>query len=102
MVGAGEQQEQRIATELEELPTTIGRDAEHAAEHAAEGLDQFLGADTSPRGETLGQRGEAGDVGEHHRALDDSPPSIRFVGHPIEDEARHQPVELTLHFGLFV
>ena len=102
VIRAGEQQEQRIAPELQQLSTATGGDAEHAAEHAAQRLDEFLGADSPSRGQALGQGGEAGDVGEHHRALDDSPATFGLVGHPIEHETRHEAVEVPPHLDFLV
>ncbi len=87
VVRSGEQQQQCVAAELQELPAPLCGDPEHPAEDPAQRLDQLLGADPAPRGEFLREGGEARDVGEHHRALDDPPASFRLVGDPVEDDS---------------
>ena len=93
MAVAGDQQQQRVTAEFEELTTAVGDDLEHPPEHAVQGVDQLLGADRPARFQPLGQRGEAGYVGEAQRAVEHAPPSLRLVADPIDGYSGHVPAE---------
>lgn len=62
MIVAPEDEQQRVAPELQQAATAVVGDPEHPSEDVVEDLGQLLGADPSPSGELLGQRGESRDV----------------------------------------
>ena len=97
MVGAGEQQQQCVSPELQQLPAVGVGDVEHAAEHGAEGLDQLLGADPTALGQPLRKRREPGDVGENHRPVDDPPRTLGLVDDPVERDPWDTSVEPFSH-----
>jgi hypothetical protein len=68
-----EQEQQRVTAELEQHAVALAGAVEHAAEDAAQGLDQLLAADPAALRETFGERGEAGDVGKAQRAVNRLP-----------------------------
>ena len=83
-----EEEEQRIAAELEQHAVALTRAVEHSAEHPAQGLDQFLAADASTARQLLGKRGEAGDIGKAQGAVDHLPQAIRPIERPLDGEFR--------------
>jgi hypothetical protein len=62
VVDSGKQQQQGVATELEQAASLLGSNGEHPGEDVVQDLGQLLGSDATASGETLGQGREAGDV----------------------------------------
>ena len=50
VIGAGEEHEQCVTAELQQLPTAVHRDVQHPGEHTAQCFDEFLRADTTTGG----------------------------------------------------
>jgi hypothetical protein len=88
VVVAVEQEQQRVAAELEEVAAAERRGVEHAAEHAAQRVDELLGADATPVREPLGERREPGDVGEQQRAGQPARPFPGRLGAPRDGDVR--------------
>ena len=65
-----EQQEHRVAAELQEVPTEGRGLREHGPEHGVEDRHHQLGAFRSPCGQPFVERGEARHVSEQQGALD--------------------------------
>ena len=70
MVGPPEQQQEGVATELQQAAAPIVRNGEHLAEHIVEDLGELFSPDPAPPGQLLGQRCEAGDVDVAESAVD--------------------------------
>ena len=85
---AGEQEQKRVATELDEIATGLGRHGQQPAEDVVEDVGKLLRADLALPSEPLGQRREAGDVGEQDRPVDGAPAGIRVGRQPVERNAR--------------
>ena len=69
---AGEQQQERVAAELEDVaPVPLG-DADQVVEDRGDPLDELLGACLAVDGEALRERGEPRDVDRDERAVDDA------------------------------
>ena len=73
---AVEEQEQCVAAELHQVAALGSGDAQQRVERVVQDDGELLGARPSELGELLGEPGEAGDVGEDHRAG-------RLPDHPI-------------------
>ncbi len=73
-----EQQQQRVAAELEHVAAVPLGDGDQVVEDGRDALDELLGAGLPVHGEPLGERGEAGDVDRDERAVDH--PRARRVG----------------------
>ncbi len=86
MVDPGEQEEQRVAPELEEAAPGVVHDREESDEAIADRGGQLLGTDLSVLGESFGQLGESRDVDEGDGPLDDPMAQIRALLHPVDDE----------------
>ena len=61
-----EEQEQRVAAELDEIAAFGSSDAQECVEGVVEDDRELLGTRSAELGELLGQPGETGDVGEDH------------------------------------
>ena len=85
--GAGEEDEQRVAGELDDVAAVVGDRQQHG-EDARERRDELLGALATGRGELLGERREARDVDDDGGAVD-AQVRIGVVGDAVE-EARAQ------------
>ena len=70
VIGAGEEEEQRVAAELQQAAAGLVRDLEQRLEAGADRVGHLFGADLAVAGEPLGHLGEAGDVDEEQRAVD--------------------------------
>ncbi len=70
VLGPLEQHEQGVAAELEDVAAVAVDDLDHPAEALVQQLGQLLGALAPERGESLGERREAGDVGRDERPLE--------------------------------
>ena len=88
MAVAGEEQEQRVAAELEHVAAVTLGDADQVVEDGRDAADELLGAGLAVDGEPLGERGEAGDVDRDERAVERA--RARAVGllAPAADQAR--------------
>ena len=94
MVLALEEEEEGVAAELEQLTAPRRGDAQHRPEDPVERLDDLLGADPAPARELLGEGGEAGDVGEDERRVDDAPQRPGGVVVPGERQRRYVPAQV--------
>ena len=77
MVLAREEEQQRVAAELEQPAAEGVGDVEQALEGAVHHLGDLLGAELALLGEPLVQRGEARDVDEGERSLEPAVPRFR-------------------------
>ncbi len=85
----GEEEEQGVATELEQsTPSRVG-DVEQALEGPIHHLRDLLGAELALLGEPLGHCGEAGDVDEVERSLEFASSGVGLCAQPVHDDARH-------------
>ena len=94
VVRPAEQEQQRVAAELQQLATPGGGDPQHRAEHPVEGLDNLLGADPTTPGELLGERREARHVGEDERAVNDPPELTGSLVVPRQRQRRDVPAQV--------
>ena len=85
-----EEQQHRVAAELQELAALLRRDAEERVEARVDRLGDVLGALASAAGQALGQLGEAGDVDEDGGSLDDPVVGGGGTHQPSEDGARQE------------
>ncbi len=90
----GEPHEQGVAAELDDVAALSVAVLDHRLEAAADERVELLGAFPAALGQALGQRGEAADVGRHHRPLELLPghvlrPAAQEIGH-IRGERRLQ------------
>ena len=65
----GPQRNQRVARELDDVPTPVFDDIDDAAEVEIKYLREMLGASRPLRREALGELGESGDIGKQQRGL---------------------------------
>ena len=94
VVVAGEQEQQRVAAELQETATRGVGDFEELLEARVDRVGDFFGADFAVTRQPLRHLGEAGDVGEHHGALDQPPGRTRVAdrrvgARPVEGQPRN-------------
>ena len=89
VIVAREEEQQRVATEFQQAAVALAGGVEHAAEDAAQRLDELLPADPAAPGQALGQRRETGDIREAERAVDHLPEALRRVEHPVDRELRN-------------
>ncbi|GIU89336.1 MAG: hypothetical protein KatS3mg010_0435 [Acidimicrobiia bacterium] len=90
-----EHEQQRVAAELEQAAAPLVGELEHRAEDAVEYLCQFLGTDAPSAGKSFRQVGEAGDVDEDERRVDNVP--IGAVGLPGRRDARDESAGIDPH-----
>ncbi len=84
-----EQQQERVAAELEQRAAVGVGDGEERLEAAADRVGELLGPlPAAPARELLGQLGEAGDVDEHAGPVDDADRAVRRVREVAEQHAR--------------
>jgi hypothetical protein len=88
VVDPGEQEEQRVAPELEEAAPSVVRDGQEGYEAIPDRLRQLLCTDLSVLGESFGELGKSGDVHEGDGAFDQSMPRFWVFFHPVDDEPR--------------
>ena len=103
VVVTGEEDEERVATELEEYAAFGVRHREQFREAGADDLGELLGTDPTLASESFGQAGEARDVDEHRGRVERAPPAFGLIGEPLVDEAREergQDFELGARRGL--
>jgi hypothetical protein len=86
VVVAGEEEQQRVAAELQEAATGLVRDLEQGLEAGPDGVGDLLGADLAVPGQALGHLGEAGDVDEEERAVDGLGQVIGRGGRPVQGQ----------------
>jgi hypothetical protein len=70
VVGSLEEQEQRVARELEEAAALAVGERQERLERGPDRLDQLLGPLPPAAGQALGQARETGDVGEEDRRVE--------------------------------
>ena len=87
--GPVEEQQQGVAAPLEQAGAVVVGLVEQRHEDAVERVPHQLRADLAAAREALGQRGEARDVDEHHRALDLPMQVVGCLPQPVDDEPRH-------------
>ena len=90
MVVPVEEQQERIAAELEEATAVVVRHRQQLREGRADRCRQLLGTDVPLPGQTLGEFGETRDVDEDNAAVE-RPGERRRVG---PEPLRHQPREI--------
>ena len=73
---------------------------DHRAEDPVQDLGELLGSDPPVRRQPLGEVGEAGDVGEHQRAVDLLVPPPGRVSIPLGREGRHESDRRSVACGL--
>ncbi len=93
MVVTDEQDEQRVAAELEEHPAFGVRNGQKLRETRADDVGELLRTDPAPLGQLLRQAREPRDVDEHRRRVELTPPASGLVGEPLVDQARHERSE---------
>jgi len=86
VVLALEQEQQGVAAELQQHAVAFPGAVEHAAEDAAQRLDQFLAADAAAPRQLLGQGRETGNVRETQGAVDRLPQAIGLIERPLDGE----------------
>ena len=93
MVAAAVGDEEGVAPELEAVSAELPRDLEEAGEHQVQGVGQLLGAHLAATGQALGEGREAGDVGEHERAVERLPARFGWLVQPLPVELGHVGAE---------
>ena len=93
VVVAGEEEEQRVAAELEDVAAVAVGDRDQPLEDAADEQDQLLGAHSALRLEPLGERREARDVERDERARHDREARVGVLAPPVDDELRQVRLE---------
>ncbi len=86
VIVAVEEQQQRVAAELQQHAAVIVRDLDHRREYAAERFDEFLAARTAAQRQSLRKSGESGYVCEAQRSVDDAPCTVGFLQRPFDGE----------------
>ena len=94
VVGSGEEQEERVTTELEQAASLLGGDGEHAGKDVVQDLGQLLGSNPTASRETLGQGREAGDVDEAQRGVDLAPQPPGRAEIPFDRRSGQERVEV--------
>ena len=91
MTVATEEQQERIATELQQRAAEGVRLIDQLGEARVDDLVDRLGADLAQLGQPFGELGEARHVGEHHRPLDGAVQrgGGPIVRHPLAHQTRH-------------
>ena len=87
MSGPGEQEQERVAAELQEAAAGSVRDLEQRLEAGADRVGDLLGADLAVAGEPLGHLGEPGDVDEEERPVDDLLGLLGGEERPVDGQA---------------
>ena len=90
VVLAREEEQQRVAAELEQPAAEGVGDVEQALEGAVHHLRHLLGAELALLREPLVQRGEAGDVDEGERPLEPAVSRLGLDAQPVDDDARDE------------
>ena len=88
VVVVGEQDEQSVATELDDVAAPLLACLDHLAEAAIQQIGQLLGPFVPETCQTFGQCGEAADVGRHEGALEDQQTVARATALDVLDETR--------------
>ena len=83
-----EEEEQRVAAELEHVAAVALGDADQVVEDGRDAADELLGAGFAVDGESLGECGEAGDVDRDERAVERASPRAVGLLAPAADQAR--------------
>ena len=94
VVGAVEQEQQRVAAPLEQAGTPVVGLVEQRREHAVERVAHELRADLALPREPLGERREARDVDEHQRSVDREVACVRRLPQPLDQESWNVRLEL--------
>ena len=93
MLVAGEEQQERVAAELQDVAAVAVRDGDETLEDAADQQDELLGAHAALRLEPLGEAREAGDVGRDERAGHDCEVRVGALALPVKNEPREVGLE---------
>ena len=89
VTGTLEEEEKRVAPPLQQSRAPVVRLVEQRPEDPVERVAQQLRADLAASRQTLGERGEAGDVDECERPVHRAVRGLRRLAHPLDQEARH-------------
>ena len=90
VVLAREEEQQRVAPELEQPAAERVGDVEQALESAVHHLRHLLGAELALLRKPLVQRGEAGDVDERERPLEPAVSRLGLDAQPVDHDARDE------------
>ncbi len=94
VVGPVEEQQQRVAAELQQAPVVAVGLREQLGEGRAEHVDELLGPLAAALGEALGELREAGDVGEEQRAFEHPCTCLGCLEEVPQDDVRHVCVQV--------
>ena len=84
----GEEEEQGVAAELQQARAFGIRHRQQLGEAPTDRVGQLFGPDPAPPRDVLRELREAGDVDEHHRAVDLLHRRGARIGEPLDGEAR--------------
>ena len=84
-----EEQEERVAAELQETTASGVRDVEEARERRVHDVGDLLGTGLALRREPLRHRREARDVDKRHRSLEASMQGLGLAQRPFDHDPRH-------------
>ena len=88
VVIVGEQHEQRVTTELDDVAAPLLARLDHLAEAAVQQIGQLLGSFVAQTRKTFGERREAADVRRHEGAVEDQQTVARTSALDVLDETR--------------
>ena len=94
VAGPVEEQQQRVAAELQQAAVVAVGLREQLGEGRAEHVDELLGALAAALGEALGELREAGDVGEEQRAVEHPRACLGSLEEVPQDDVRHVCVQV--------
>ena len=86
MVFPLEEQQQRVAAELQQHATVVVSDVDHHREYAAQRFDEFFPAGSATQRQSFGKRGESGNIGKAQRSGNHAPEPVWFVERPVDCE----------------
>ncbi len=96
----GKEEQQRVATELEQPASVRHSEVEQGDKAAPDGSRELLGTDLPVPGEALGQFGEPRDVDKRHRADLFPVAHIGHGGDPVDDQPREVRRERMLRLSV--
>ena len=90
MLFPGEEQQQRVAAELDQTAAVLIGRGEQLAEHESDDVGDLLGSHPAEPGQPLRHLREARDVDEHHRAVDGLHAQVGLLDDPLDGEPRQE------------
>ena len=97
---AREEEQQRVAAELQQAPAVGVGDVQQVPEGRVHDLVHLLGALLALSGQALGHGREAGDVDERHRPLQLAAERLRLGTEPLDRDAGDEGGEVRARLGL--